>query len=197
MLNNMEFIIEHCRKDCPKAARSWDELEKNIDSSLKEIDLAKILKQKFKAISYHHIPKIGLAGCPNGCSRPQIKDFAVLGCVKPQITEKTCVQCQACVETCLEKAINLSDDGIYINESRCISCGDCLRVCPTGTLTRGESRWELRLGGRVGRHPRFAAYVGDAKEDKDVVEWIVSTLQRYAVKGLPEERLSYFLERLG
>ena len=190
------YKIEHCRPNCSKAARKWNSLQNNLYQALAELDLPEVLSAKFKNLLYHHIPKICLAGCPNGCSQPQIKDFGILGYLTPQITQEPCQECQACVHACLEGAVSRGPDGIRINTARCVSCGDCVRVCSSGTLTAGETGWELRLGGRVGRHPRFAVAAGKVGSDSEVVDWVVEILRSYIKHGLPEERLSNFLERL-
>lgn len=187
--------LDHCRPNCPKAARNWQNLYDRLASTLTSLNLQEILKDKFCPVLHHHLPKVCLAGCPNGCSRPKIKDFGVSGYVNPEITVAPCSGCNACVQSCLENALTWQQDGISIDRSRCLSCGDCLRVCPTGTLAAGESGWELHLGGRVGRHPLFAKSVGKVLTDEEVVNWISEILLLYIEKGRPQERLTHFLDR--
>jgi len=59
----------------------------------------------------------------------------------------------------------------------------------------GESGWSLRLGGRVGRHPHFAKFVGKVQTDEEVLTWVSDTILRYIENGQPQERLTHFLER--
>ncbi|MHB1407885.1 MAG: 4Fe-4S dicluster domain-containing protein [Desulfitobacteriaceae bacterium] len=189
------YKLEHCRLHCAKAVRAWNPLKLKLTKALDELGLEEGLNSKFKTLLYHHIPKICLAGCPNSCSQPQIKDFAVLAYLVPKITSEACRGCQACVRACLEEAVNLNHAGISIDSERCVQCGECTRSCPSGTLTAGENGWELRLGGRVGRHPRFAVRVGQTTADGEVVTWVTETLRLYLEQGINEERLSNFLDR--
>jgi len=124
-----------------------------------------------------------------------IKDFGVIGYVTPWITTAPCSGCNACAQSCLENAITWQPSGIVIDHTRCLSCGECLRTCPSGTLTAGESGWELYLGGRVGRHPQFAKLAGHVPTDEEVVAWISETMLHYLENGRPQERLTHFLDR--
>lgn len=189
------FLLEHCRENCPKSARNWQSLHDALTTNLTSLNLYQTIEDKFKPVLHHHIPKVCIAGCPNGCSHPNIKDFGISGYVTPRITDAPCIGCNKCVRSCLEMAITSKTGGIVIDHSRCISCGDCLRVCPSGTLTAGESGWLLRMGGRVGRHPRLAKAVGQVQTDEEVLKWVSDTLVSYIEHGQPQERLTHFLER--
>lgn len=189
------FQIEHCRSNCPKMARNWNNLYQALTMKLAELNLLETLENKFRPVLHHHLPKVSLAGCPNGCSHPNIKDFGISGYVSPQITEVSCSGCMACEKACLEKAITWHSDEIRIDKDLCLSCGNCQDVCPTGTLVAGESGWTLRLGGRVGRHPKFAKSVGEVTTDDEVVAWVTEIMTRYIEDGQPGERLTHFLER--
>ncbi len=189
------FEIEHCRPNCPKSSRNWHNLYEELTANLTSLNLYQTIEDKFHPVLHHHIPKICLAGCPNGCSHPNIKDFGISGYVTPQITDVPCIECNKCVLSCQEMAITWGPSGIVIDQTRCLSCGDCQRVCPSGTLTAGESGWTLRLGGRVGRHPQFAKLVGQVQTDEEVLTWVSDTITRYIENGQPQERLTHFLER--
>ncbi|MDQ7092697.1 4Fe-4S dicluster domain-containing protein [Desulfosporosinus sp. PR] len=190
------FQIEHCRPNCPRSACDWHNLLTMLTQKLTELNLQQALTAKFDSVQFHHLPKISLAGCPNGCSLPDIKDFGVSGYVVPQITDIPCSGCEACARACLEAAISKKSQGIVLNTARCISCGDCLRVCPTGTLSAGERGWTIRYGGRVGRHPQFAKVAGQVLTDEEAVSWICAALQCYLEQGQPQERLTHFLNSL-
>lgn len=195
MLKN-GFQIEHCRSNCPKSACDWQNLFEALTKRLTELNMQQTLTDKFSPVHYHHLPKISLAGCPNGCSLPNIRDFGISGYVVPQITDAQCSGCNACIGACLEGAITRQSKEITLNQADCISCGDCLRVCPTGTLSAGERGWTIRYGGRVGRHPQFAKFAGQVITDEEVVSLISEVLQRYIEEGQPQERLTHFLNSL-
>jgi len=194
-MHNTGFQIEHCRLNCPKSARNWHVLYDALTIKLTALNLYKTIEDKFSPVLHHHIPRICLAGCPNGCSLPNIKDFGISGYVEPQITDTPCIGCNECVHACVEKAITWNPHGIVIDPARCLSCGDCQRICPSGTLTAGESGWILRMGGRVGRHPQFAKFAGQVQTDEEVLSWISDTIHCYIEKGQPQERLTHFLNR--
>jgi len=188
------FQLEHCRPNCPKSARNWNNLYAALTANLAELNIHETLEKKFSPVLHHHLPKVCLAGCPNGCSQPDIKDFSISGYLTPRITDAPCIECNACVRSCLENAITLEADRIIIDNARCLSCGNCQSVCPSGTLTKGKSGWILRIGGRVGRHPRFATFTGQVSTDEEVVTWVYETILHYVNNGQPQERLTHFLE---
>jgi len=188
------FQIEPCRPNCQKSARKWSDLLEALTTNLAELNILETLENRFRPLLHHHLPKVGLAGCPNGCSQPDIKDFSITGYVTPLITDATCLECKACVRSCLEEAISLQSSGISIDKSRCLSCGNCQSVCPSGTLTKGESGWNLRIGGRVGRHPRFATFDKKVSTDEEVIEWVYNTILDYMKNSKPQDRLTHFLE---
>ena len=143
------FQLEHCRPDCPQLARNWHDLYEALTMNLTSLNLYQTLEDKYSPVLNHHIPKICLAGCPNGCSLPNIKDFGISGYVTPRITDALCIECNECVRSCLEKAITLiKSDGIAIDHSRCLSCGNCQRVCPSGKLEKvvGHCVWVVGWG---------------------------------------------------
>lgn len=189
------YVIEHCRPGCPKAVRSWEPLIGKLSSALERLELEQKVKEKFQKVLYHHLPKIGLSGCPNGCSQPQIRDIGLMGYVKPHFVPELCYGCQACADACLEEALDFGSGGVEINEALCLSCGDCIRHCPSGALGPGETGWNLIEGGRVGRHPHFGELTGKVRTDEEAVDWVLAVLQDYFAQSRPEERLSYYLER--
>lgn len=189
------YALEHCRKNCPRAAMNWSEFLPDLEKGLQDLNLNATLEERFHPFQFHHIPKIGLAGCPNGCCRPQIKDIGITGYVTPQLSESLCSGCQACVSVCLEKAITWEDDTIVIDPQLCASCGECIRSCPTERILPRESGWLLSLGGRLGRHPQLAEVVGRVATGEEAKIWILNILQDYCDQGLMEERLSHYLDR--
>lgn len=191
-----EYVLEHCRPNCPKAAKNWSVLVQRLEARLGRLQIAHELQKKFGQIQYHHLPKISVAGCANGCSRPQIKDLGIVGYVKPVWNNELCNGCRKCVAACLEGALVWNGKEILTDSSSCLKCGDCLRACSNRALSPGEIGWHLLEGGRVGRHPRFADLAGTAREDQEAEAWVISTIAKYFQESLPEERLSFFLERM-
>ena len=68
----------------------------------------RFLKEKVNGpLKMHHEFRVSLSDCPNGCSRPQIADFGLLGAEKPSVSEAPCSGCGACVKVCRENAVTL------------------------------------------------------------------------------------------
>lgn len=105
-----------------------------------------LLHQKFRA---------AVAGCPNACSEPQIRDFGVVGWTQPGTGERACNQCMECEAVCREGAIVVEDEP-HIDRERCVDCGACVRACPSGTLVAAQTGYRVLGGGKLGRHPRLA-----------------------------------------
>ncbi len=194
MEDSQVYILDHCRMNCAKASHEWGDLYEVLDAELAKMNLEGILKEKFQKILYHHRPKIALSGCPNGCSQPRIKDIGVIAYTEPVVNESLCIHCQVCVKTCMEQAIVL-ENGPKIDEEHCMACGACIKTCPTGALTQGEKGWKLYTGGRVGRHPRFAEFMGREDSEERISEWVKGILLDYSEHCESGERLTDFLER--
>ncbi len=52
-----------------------------------------------------------------------------------------CIADQACVDTCPEHALELSQEGMIINRNTCNVCSICEEVCPTGALMIMGKEW--------------------------------------------------------
>lgn len=195
MIENTGYILEHCRQNCTKSAQDWKEFYHDLKNILEELDLPKHLNRIFQQIHYHHIPKIALAGCPNGCSQPQIKDIGISGYLRPKITNELCSGCKACIDSCLENALNWKGEEAELNYNFCLECGDCIRACPTGRIASEEAGWLIHLGGRLGRHPQLGKISGREKSNTEVIIRLEAILKDYLENALPGERLNHFLQR--
>ncbi len=194
MIDHPGFVLEHCRRNCGKSAQDWSLLHQQLEQMLKNLDLLSHLQQKFPVIHYHHLPKISIAGCPNACSQPQIKDIGLTGFLMPKLTEARCTGCQACCRSCQEGALSWQGE-LEFEPVKCIGCGDCVRSCPTGKILPGESGWTLHLGGRLGRHPQLARLSREKLQTSELPLIIGRILEDYIDNGLPQERLTHFLDR--
>ena len=65
---------------------------------------------------------------------------------KPQIhwLGANCIGCGICVETCPEKALIKTEEGISINRSVCNGCGLCADECPTTAMELLGRKWTVR-----------------------------------------------------
>lgn len=156
------FNIEACRgeeNNCPFNILSATSLSGKIKDKLKELKFSQKLLEKTRGpILPHQIFKIGVAGCPNSCSQPQIKDLGVHARATVYVDEAcACTGCRRCIEACKEDCITIDKDkNVTINNDLCVFCGLCAEVCPTGTIKIGAKGYRIMIGGMLGRHPRFA-----------------------------------------
>ena len=65
--------------------------------------------------------------------------------LKPQIQwlGTSCIGCGICVETCPEKALKKTEEGITINRSLCNGCGLCTEECPTTAMELLGKKWNI------------------------------------------------------
>ncbi len=192
MNDNKCYILNQCN-NCSRSVPMINDLSHLIKNNLVELGLDSKLLKKLTNVKYHHLPKISISGCPNGCSQPQIKDFGVIGYHSPKVTNKNCNHCERCISSCIEQAIMKTKDSVTINYSSCMNCGDCIRVCPSETICSDQVGWRLLEGGRLGRHPKLAQEIGMTKDNYEVVNWIEYRLISY-LKSKDSKRLSYFIE---
>lgn len=157
------FNIEACRgeeNNCPFNILSASKLSQKIKEKLKELDFSKRLLEKTQGpILPHQIFKLGVAGCPNSCSQPQIKDLGVHARTTVYVDESCeCNGCRRCLDACKENSITIDKDrNVTIDEESCVYCGLCAEVCPTGSIKTRTKGYRIMVGGMLGRHPRFAS----------------------------------------
>jgi anaerobic sulfite reductase subunit C len=100
--------------------------------------------------------RVALAACPNACTMPQIRGIGIIATVTPRAVGSPCNGCGVCERTCRERAIVVQDGWAVLNESLCVGCGQCIQRCPRHVIDAGPPRLRILVGGRMGRHPRWA-----------------------------------------
>ncbi|TVL96307.1 MAG: hypothetical protein CV082_07420 [Candidatus Brocadia sp. BL1] len=159
--NPVLYQIKTCRgaeAHCPFLIINSNTLADSIKKRMEDLEFTEKLMDKTEGqILPHHTMKLAVAGCPNSCSMPQIKDFGVHA-IEPVCvdSESKCIECMKCVETCREEAITIKDAQVSINMEKCVHCGLCAKVCPSGSIRAEEKKYRVMIGGKVGRHPKFA-----------------------------------------
>ena len=159
--NPVLYQVKSCRGaevNCPFLITDSGILSEKLRNRLEELHFTEKLIDKVEGqILPHHSMKLAVSGCPNSCSMPQIKDFGVHA-VEPVSVDPDCkcIECMKCVETCREDAITVKNGNVTIDKEKCVHCGLCAKVCPTGTIKAEKKRYRVMIGGKVGRHPRFA-----------------------------------------
>ncbi len=140
--------------------------EPKLFQNIKQVVLSsKFIKQLRKTDATtsqaHRRLRIGIAGCPNACSLPQIKTLGLIVRRKPSRFLPGCSGCGTCSTSCKETAIKIHENNVSWDPQRCVGCGLCLNTCSSELIEASELSVELLVGGRMGRHPRFAQLVAD------------------------------------
>jgi len=189
------FQLDSCfgPNGCPNRAIEADTLSRRLESLLKSEDLLGFLKKTVQgSLKFHHELRVTLADCPNACSQPQIKDIGIIGACVPELTDKPCSRCEACVEICKEDAVLFDDrgDAPEIDSEKCVKCGQCIPVCPTGTLAGRQKGYRVQLGGKLGRHPQLAREMPGIYSEEEVVLIIKDCIEFYKEKSRNGKRFA-------
>jgi dissimilatory sulfite reductase (desulfoviridin) alpha/beta subunit len=200
--NHDTFSIAHCRgftnQGCPRAALPAPGLALEIEHRLEAEGWPAVLERQIKKPKAHERLRIALAACPNGCSRPHIHDFALIGAKNP-VFPTQCSLCGACVAACPDKALSLEPDheAPYPDHDLCLQCGRCINVCPQGLIKTGSTGWKILVGGRLGRHPRLAEKLPGLWKTHaalDILSLLIAAVGRY---DLTRVRISDVFQELG
>lgn len=190
------FKVESCRSlaGCPRAVADTYQLSKIMERIFQETEFSKKRKAQLgEKVKQHHIFKACLAGCANGCSQPQIKDFSLIAKVLPKFQTELCTLCGRCCTACKENGLQIKDDLLIFSEDKCLGCGDCWRACPTQAVIKGEEKWRLLVGGKLGRHPQLAqeAALISAREG---IEYLVKAVTLVLRSDNPHQRFADLLK---
>lgn len=169
--------ISGCKNSLIDTKKIAQEIEKILD----KLDFGEHIKSKHvlkgfnsgakTKILYHMKFKAAVAGCPNSCSQPQIKDFGISGQARPAATENTCTECMECVRICKEKgAVKIINARPIFDYNLCVLCGDCAKVCPTEAIIIEKNGVRVMANGKLGRHPKLADMLKELADENEVYE---------------------------
>ncbi len=151
----------------------------------------------FSLSGFPHKFKIGLAGCPNCCSKPQFNDVGLMARMEPRLVAEKCNGCDLCVKACREAAITMEGCLPARDAARCLGCGDCVRVCPRDAWRPVRTGLSLFVGGKFGRHPRYGRRLAEFIPAERAFEAIEAVMAYYRQDGRTGERLWDTTVRVG
>jgi anaerobic sulfite reductase subunit C len=183
---------------CPLAIQDVEEVSRRAIAAIASPGLAEALAARIRGpVLSHHKLKLAVAGCPNCCSEPQIKDFALVARAWPARGGGACGDCGQCVATCRESAVLVTPDGPVFDLTRCVGCGACAEVCPSEAVVIDRRGWDVLVGGQLGRHPRFARPLATCVSTDEALRLLDVCLDRFVRDGRTGEKLGQVIERVG
>lgn len=196
------FSITACRGgvDCKHSALDAPDLPQRLFEALEGLGIGDALRQRVGTpLRAHHLIRVAISYCPNSCGRSQIADVGLIGADMPKVDTSCCSACGACSEVCRDNAILLDEDGtvIGVDRNRCLGCGDCAAACTGGCLSSGTQGFRLMLGGKLGRHPRFAEELTGLHTAANLPPIVARCVANYLQLARGHERMGDVVSRVG
>lgn len=154
----------------------------------------------FATATGHHKFKVAFAGCPFDCPKSAINDVGFQGVIRPELDCDGCIGCGLCAASCAEGALVMGADARPVFDAElCVGCGDCVKVCPTEAWKTAEKGYNVRIGGKWGRHPLVGTLFATFLPEEKVVDFIAAVLAWYKEKaeGLGRIRLGDIIIKEG
>ena len=167
-------------------------------------DLSEKIHQRFylgyRGVTLPHKFKIAVGGCPNNCVKPTLNDLGIVGQKVPMVDLSKCRGCKKCQvqEACPIKIAHVENGKVVIDPNECNNCGRCAGKCPFGALEEYTNGYRVYIGGRWGK--KFAHGLPLDKvftSEEEVMDLIERTILLFREEGIPGERLSDTVARLG
>ncbi|RJX34234.1 MAG: 4Fe-4S dicluster domain-containing protein [Desulfarculus sp.] len=193
------LVLEACRAQlsgCPNVILDTGPWQEALEQWLAQADISERLRRRVDGdqVLFHHKLKIALAGCPNGCSRPQIADLALVGAAQPSFDAQACTACGQCAQACPDEAIEIAETALW-QPQRCLGCLQCSSVCPAGAVNLSPPRARVLMGGKLGRHPQLAREVALVAQPAQAVELFSRAVEQYLTEAPAEERFAAWWQR--
>lgn len=193
-------VIEECHhamSQCPNVLVDTAVWKQVVERWCRERDISERLRCRVpgETVLLHHKLRIVIAGCPNGCSRPQIADIGLVGYVRPSVVPESCTACGACATVCPDVAITVADAPPLFNATTCQGCLRCRNTCPHTCIHLTNPGIRVLLGGKLGRHPHLAAVAGEMDYETDVIALLDQVVDDYFDHAKSEERFADFMLR--
>ena len=156
------------------------------------VGLAEEIDRKFFGKELPVKVRIAISSCPNGCESERLNEIGITGIQRPIRDPGLCTGCGTCTAYCREKAIDVLDGVVVVQEMKCMECGFCIKPCPFHIIRGTEPEYRITIGGHRGRHPRIGRHLVDVKTQDDVIrviDKVIYWIYRQASTGslLPEQ----------
>ena len=153
----------------------------------------------YRGVTLPHKFKIAVGGCPNNCVKPELNDLGVIGQRMPTVDPEKCHGCGKCQveQSCPIKIAKVEDGKIRIDPAECNNCGRCAGKCPFGAISYTYG-FKVSIGGRWGKKVAHGIPLRKLFTTEDeVLDLIERTILLFRDEGIPGERLSDTVNRLG
>jgi len=184
--------------DCPFALWRDSSVVRALEDILSSSSwLGRVAGPAHRGALRHHVRfKVALAACPNACTMPQIRDVGIIARLTPQGIGPGCNGCGSCRKACREEAITMREDRARLHRERCVGCGACTHACPQEAIESEGMRLHVLVGGRMGRHPRWAEELCIV-EVQSVPGVLLAFLDYLGREARPPEGAAAVVERTG
>jgi dissimilatory sulfite reductase (desulfoviridin) alpha/beta subunit len=171
----------------------------NIDTQGLATEIHRRFYEGFSQVALPHKFKIAVGGCPNNCAKPDLNDVGIIGQMVPQYDPGLCNGCAKCtmVLTCPMQACALKNGVMEIDREICNNCGLCIGKCSFNAVPDGKVGYRITIGGRWGKHIRIGTPLNGVFTEDEAMDIIEKSILLFKDKGLPGERFSTLIERLG
>lgn len=195
------FRVEVCRakeRGCRSALTVLTPLQEATIEAIRESGWDEYLRRRVggKPLAHQQL-RVALAACPNCCTQPQIKDLGIVAGLSPKGIASSCTGCGKCAQVCQESAIAVAEEQATFDRQICVSCGLCVRECQADAIETDGLRFHILVGGKLGRHPRFAEALPETV-DTSQVSAVVRRLLRAVMDNMEDgERIGDVVQRIG